>query len=103
MIAVRARYYAQLFEITGVREETVLLEDGATIADLINRLCEEYGDRLRSFILDQEGRLRESLAVAVDGQRIRVEPMKYRLRGGETVVILPPVSGGSPPKSPERL
>lgn len=95
MITVKTRYYAYLREVTGVREEEIALEEGSTVADLVEKLVKRYGEPLRRYILTEDMELRPNIAVAVNGVKVSEEPLRKTLREGDTVVILPPISGGT--------
>ncbi|MEO0158000.1 MAG: ubiquitin-like small modifier protein 1 [candidate division WOR-3 bacterium] len=95
LITVKTRYYAYLREVTGVREEEIALEEGSTVADLVEKLVKRYGEPLRRYILTEDMKLRPNIAVAVNGVKVSEEPLRKTLREGDTVVILPPISGGT--------
>ncbi len=95
MITVKTKYYAYLREVTGVREEEIALEEGSTVADLVEKLVKRYGEPLRRYILTEDMELRPNIAVAVNGVKVSEEPLRKTLREGDTVVILPPISGGT--------
>lgn len=95
MITVKTKYYAYLREVTGVREEEIALEEGSTVADLVEKLVKRYGEPLRRYILTEDMKLRPNIAVAVNGVKVSEEPLRKTLREGDTVVILPPISGGT--------
>ncbi|MEM4404469.1 MAG: ubiquitin-like small modifier protein 1, partial [Nitrososphaerota archaeon] len=92
---MKTRYYAYLREVTGVREEEIALEEGSTVADLVEKLVKRYGEPLRRYILTEDMELRPNIAVAVNGVKVSEEPLRKTLREGDTVVILPPISGGT--------
>ncbi len=94
MITVKTRYYAYLRELTGIREEEIALSEGATVGTLIERLIQKYGDRFRRYILADNMELKSSIAIAINGVKVSDEPLKRILRDGDTLVILPPISGG---------
>ncbi len=94
MITVKTRYYAYLRELTGIREEEIVLNDGATVGTLIEHLIQKYGDRFKSYILADNMELKPSIAIAINGVKVSDEPLKRILRDGDTLVILPPISGG---------
>jgi len=95
LITVKTRYYAYLREVTGLREEEIALEEGSTVADLVEKLVKRYGEPLRRYILTEDMELRPNIAVAVNGVKVSEEPLRKTLREGDTVVILPPISGGT--------
>ncbi|MEM4199610.1 MAG: ubiquitin-like small modifier protein 1 [Nitrososphaerota archaeon] len=92
---MKTKYYAYLREVTGVREEEIALEEGSTVADLVEKLVKRYGEPLRRYILTEDMELRPNIAVAVNGVKVSEEPLRKTLREGDTVVILPPISGGT--------
>ncbi|MEM0445518.1 MAG: ubiquitin-like small modifier protein 1 [Nitrososphaerota archaeon] len=94
MISVETRYYAYLREITGVREERVVLEEGSTVATLIEKLVGKYGPRLRDYIMTSSGELRPNIAIAINDLKIPDEPLRKALKDGDRVVIIPPIAGG---------
>lgn len=95
MITVRTRYYAYLREITGVREEEIALEEDTTIGELLGILSQKHGEKFRNQVLDNDFKLKPGIAVALNGEKLTDEPLRKRLRDGDTVVILPPISGGA--------
>lgn len=94
MITVETRYYAYLREVTGVREEKITLEDGATVATLIEALTKKYGPKFRDYVLKANMELRQNIAIAVNDVKVSEAPLKKVLRDGDRVVIIPPISGG---------
>ncbi len=74
-------YFGMAGDITGRREERIVLTKGS-VGDLLDELESKYSGL---------GDLRRFSRVAVD--EVLVDD-KFRLRGGETVALLPPVAGG---------
>ncbi len=74
--------FAQLAEDTGHRSVSLQLDNGATVADALDRLCDEF-----------EGLtvLRGRIAVAVDEI---YQPTTSLLSDGCTIALIPPISGG---------
>jgi molybdopterin converting factor subunit 1 len=79
---VRVLAFATAAQALGGAERSVELPDGATAADLLQRLTATASDLAP---------LRSRLAIAVDGHLVRAE---HRLADGCEVALLPPVSGG---------
>ncbi len=82
-IQLTVRYFAAAREAAGADSETVALEPGTTVAELVKTLSAR-GERLAN-VLNRCSYLRDGIAV-------RDETMV--LRSGETVDILPPFAGG---------
>lgn len=74
--------FAQLAESIGSDRLMIELTDGATIEDAIQHLASQYA------IIAS---LRDSLAVAVDDRYCK---RTMTLNDGDTLALIPPVSGG---------
>ncbi len=74
--------FAQLAESIGSDRLTIELKDGATIEDALQQLASQH-----EIIASMRG----ALAVAVDDRYCKRTKM---LNDGDTVALIPPVSGG---------
>jgi len=81
-MTVTVRCFAALRELVGWSSRSMSLEAGATVGSLLDRLGEEHAG-----IADYRGRM----LTAVNREYAREEA---RLRDGDEVALLPPVSGG---------
>jgi molybdopterin converting factor small subunit len=92
---VKVLYFGVLRERFGVSDEVVELVDGAAVGDLLgilrSRTSNDAMDRRIKSDLDLHERLWRSLAVAVNRA---YGSASMRLRDGDEVALLPPVSGG---------
>jgi molybdopterin converting factor small subunit len=79
---VRAQFFAQLRDLTGVSERTVELSEGATVADLLAKLYEQSPE-LR--------RWEKNLLV---GSGVEFVELTHVLQHDEEIAIMPPVQGG---------
>lgn len=79
---ITVKLYAAVRDIVGVKEETVELKEGATVAALLD-------DYIRRF--PQIGRYKDHLILSVNKEY--GAPTRL-LRDGDEVSFLPPVSGG---------
>jgi len=82
MPTVNIRLFAGLHDLVGKRDLVMELPDGATIADLRDRLGQEY-PAVEPFLT--------TLVCAVDEEYV---PSEHVLRSGDKVALIPPVSGG---------
>lgn len=80
MTDVKVRLFAALRDLAGGAQVEA---GGATVGEVLDRLCERYGNRF--------ARIARAGSVVVDGERASAD---RPLDGGEEVAILPPVSGG---------
>ena len=80
---VRVRLFAGLREAVGQPEILVVLPDGATVAELRDRIGEAY---------PVTQALLPIVVFAVDEEYVDAD---HRLRDGDEVAVIPPVSGGA--------
>lgn len=100
---VSTRYLHRISELTGKDEEIIELEQGATVADLIEALVHKYGEKFESFVFEsgtkkiRYGKVliaiqREGL---VGSQRIvGMEGTKTKLHSQDKVLFFQPAAGG---------
>lgn len=81
-ISVRTLFFAAYRDLVGAQELAVELEEGATVADLV--------DELRGRGRPWDGLPRDP-AIAVNRT---YAPLTERLGGGDEVAFIPPVAGG---------
>ena len=79
---IRAQFFAQLRDVTGASEETIELPDGATVADLVEKLYE------------QTPALRDWDKNILVGSGVEFVDRQHLLRPDEEIAIMPPVQGG---------
>ena len=74
--------FAQLAESIGSDRITIKLSDGATIEDALRQLASQH---------EIVASMRDSLAVAIDDRYCK---RNTSLNDGDTLALIPPVSGG---------
>jgi molybdopterin converting factor small subunit len=79
---IRVQFYAQLCDLTGIREFDVSLPEGATIRDLLE------------LIYSQRPALRAHDKSILIGSGVEFVDRAYKLKSGEEISIMPPVQGG---------
>jgi len=82
-VTVAVLFFAGAREAAGVARASRALERGATVSELADQLCSEYGAGLEAQM--------ETCAVWVNGSPARAGTV---LGDGDEVALLPPVSGG---------
>ena len=93
--SITVKYFAILREITGLKDEPLVLGTGMTIEQVIKKVVQSHGSRLDEFVF-RGGRLREGLTILVNGQTVEEDRFGVTvLKGGDELVILPPIGGGS--------
>jgi len=79
---VRVQFYAQLRDLSGMRELEVNLAEGATVHDLLEK------------IYAQQPALRPHDKSILIGAGMEFVDRNYELKPGEEISIMPPVQGG---------
>jgi MoaD family protein len=90
-LKVKTLYFARLRELTGREAEELDVTEGSRCIDVVRAIAERYGEGLRRYLFDESGALRRSFAIALNGERAAPET---EVRDGDTVVVIPPISGG---------
>ncbi len=68
--------------------------DGATVADVLTKLTDQYSE-LRRHLYSDEGKLRSFVNVYVNDEDIRyLQKEATPLKEGDTVTIVPSIAGG---------
>jgi len=94
-VPINIKYFAAIRDIVEKKEEQIQVGMGTTVEDALNRLTEIYGERLRSYIYDEKGRLRGNLAILINEESIDRERYdRTILKSKDILVILPPIAGG---------
>jgi molybdopterin converting factor small subunit len=65
-ISIHIRYLNILRSAAGIREETLQMEAGSLVSDLLNRLAEIHGRKLAEKIFADDGRVNPLLRIARD-------------------------------------
>jgi MoaD family protein len=79
---IRVQFYAQLRDLTGLRESEIDLPAGATVRDLLER------------IYSQQPVLRAHDKSILTGAGVEFVDREYKLKADEEISIMPPVQGG---------
>lgn len=84
------RYVLELRDIAGVKQETLALDDGANVEDLLSFLLGRYPD-MKSILTDKRtGALLPRVKVLVNGRDVRfVSGLQTKLAAGDLISVLP--------------
>lgn len=69
------------------------LRETASVLDLVADLAGQYGDEFRRTVMDENGRSRSSLLIAMNGEATSWASQPA-LRNGDQVTLLAPIAGG---------
>ena len=98
MVRVSVRFFTMLKEITGKKEETVVLRDSepATVKLVLGKLAKKYGKDFNGYVYDSKtGQVRGFLQFLVNGKGVSpTKGIDTELCDGDVLAIVPPVGGG---------
>jgi len=88
-IQVKVEFIGLLREITGERQLTLDIEDGATLKDVMEKLADKYGKGLETKILE-ENRISDDALVILNGKSIRVADVRSLVMvNGDSLALAP--------------
>lgn len=87
-------YTGQLASVAGVSEEEVELSGGETLGSVLKNLAETRGEKFRELVFDDEGRIRSTLLVALDGEQAAGDKENLDLSGVNELMLMTPIAGG---------
>ena len=89
MINVTVKYLMAFSQVTGKKSETLTIEDGLTVENLLEQLYLRYGRKLKKLVeIDLDNR---SVIFVVNGEE---KDLSTSLIEGDEVLISYPVGGG---------
>jgi MoaD family protein len=87
---IEVLFFGKLRELTAVNRRAIAVKDDGKLADLLERLNEEYGVDFRRQVKNIQG-----LRILINGREYAIlGGMEAPLKEGDTVVLLPPIFGG---------
>ena len=93
---MRVRFYATFREIAGDEEVNFDMGDQASAGDLLQKLFDKYGARLKNAVIDKStGNFTKYVKFFKNGRDIDfLGGTKAELADGDLIVLFPPVAGG---------
>jgi MoaD family protein len=97
-LQVSVRFFTNLRELTGKREEPLKFRDGeaVTVIKVLKRLAERYGKSFVEYVYDSKtGEVKGFLQFLVNGRSAStLNGLDTKLADGDVLAIIPPVGGG---------
>lgn len=91
---VKVKFFALIREVAGVKEVEEEVEDNTTVRELLEKLCKRMPEKFRNLIFDGH-EVSKNLIILVNRKGIReLDDLETKLKDGDEVALLPPVSGG---------
>jgi molybdopterin synthase sulfur carrier subunit len=96
-LKVKVAYLGHIKNMLGNKhEEEVEVQEGASVADLLMTLSNEYGEPFKKAIYEKDGTdMKPNFMATVNGYLLnQLQGVKTKLKQGDNVIIMPVVSGG---------
>jgi molybdopterin converting factor small subunit len=90
---VTIEFAAQLKRAAGTAAETVDVETGRSVQELVAEVAGRHGDPLAGLLLGADGALHPSILLFVSDEQVRWETPRV-LCDNDVVTLLSPISGG---------
>ena len=91
---MRVDFYATLRPIVGARSVEIPLQEGMTMARLVEEIAARW-PLLSEHLFDADGALSRRVSILLDGRNIRwLDGLETPIGAGQKVDIFPPVAGG---------
>ena len=90
-MSVKIKLYGILRILLKEKELTLSLSNG-TLEDIICEMTDNYGQKVRKELLDEEGRLDHSYSIFINGERSN--ELNTKVAEGNEVVITSMLAGG---------
>ncbi|MDI6884414.1 MAG: MoaD family protein [Hadesarchaea archaeon] len=92
---IEVRLFAGLRELAKQKAVMEDLPGGGTVADVISRLSDRFGQEFQKQVIGERGQPSELLRILVNGRNLAsLEGVETRLKDGDVLAIFPPVAGG---------
>jgi MoaD family protein len=91
------KFFGALRDMAGRREEKLELGSrGLTIGEVLDRLAVRHGKKFKSYVFEEGSKtIRPQISIMVNGQSLKnPESLAARVKNGDTIAVLPPISGG---------
>jgi len=94
-LRIKVKLFAEVREVAGLSEVEVYVKDGSSLIDVLNELSEKLGEGFREKVMDEKmGTPRGEYKFSLNGVIMHEVDLRMKLKDGDVLAILPPVSGG---------
>ena len=94
MVQITIKYFANIKEVTKIKEEIMEFNDGATINTLLESIFKKYN--LKKIILDENDEINSYINILRNGRNIKYIDGKNSILSDKDVIsFFPPVAGGA--------
>ena len=92
-MSITIEYMAQVKTAAGVSRDSISATTIHTVSQLLHHCAEMHGEALRKILFDDNGKIRPSLLISVNGKQIFPNDSS-KVDDGDDVLVISPMSGG---------
>lgn len=90
---VKIKYTAQLKKAVGIGEETIEVNEGTLIRELLNVLFQQKREAFENIVFNAEGVFLDAVLLILNGQQIAYDYPEVLIEKDE-ITIMSPIAGG---------
>lgn len=90
---ITVRFEAQVRRAAGVESMTLVVDNGATVAELLRTLFDVAAEPVRHILIDDRDELRSTILIFLNDEHVP-RTSDRMLSAGDAVTITSPISGG---------
>ncbi len=92
-MTLRLHYSGQLSLACERSDETLEIENGATVGEVVHLLAQKHGKSFQKFVLNNAGDVESTLFLALDGEQVTDLSLPIQADHRE-LMLMPPIAGG---------
>lgn len=92
-MTIKVKFTAQIKDVVGNSTDSINLEDGSKLQDLLRNLVNKYGNGFESILFDEDGSYRHSNLIVVNQAQENFDDNIVLIDGME-ITLMSPISGG---------
>jgi MoaD family protein len=89
---MKLKLYSNLRDIAGSDEVNIDLSVPVTLADFLRKISDDYGERMRKFLMNDKNEIEGSILLFINGERI--SNLENNVSNEDELTILLPLAGG---------
>lgn len=90
---IKLKFTAQIKDIVGTNADTISVEEGTKLQDVLSALVDKYGNDFKSILFDENGLYRHSNLIVVNQSQVNYDD-NVTLTDGVEITLMSPISGG---------
>lgn len=92
---VKVLFFASIRDVTGVRELVLDVDEFSTVLDVLNLLVKRFGMNFKEHVFERDFLPKPHVRLALNDDYLDWSKIGFlKVRDGDVIAFLPPVSGG---------